>query len=97
MSEREYLGKLANEIEPEKLAELLKKGYSVSPRSGRIRERFRKKEKKKEKFNNKKLNKTVQKVGWVILLLLFLASILLIVPNIGNKYDSNAKKTNRRN
>jgi hypothetical protein len=95
VEDRDYLGKRANEIAPEKLAELLRKGYSISPNSGRLREKIKQREKKKEKFSKKKANKMVQKVGWIILLILFIGALFLLFPNIGDKYDSNAKKSIR--
>jgi hypothetical protein len=97
MSDRDYLGKKANEIPPEKLAELLRKGYTVSSNSGRLREKYRIRERKKVKFSKKKFNKNVQKVGWIILVLLFIASLVMLIPNIGDKYSSEKKKIQRRN
>jgi hypothetical protein len=88
MRDTDYLGKQATDIPTEKLEELLKKGYSVSPESGRIRKRLKKK-KKKEAFSKRKLNKTVQKIGWIILLILFIVSVVMMIPYMGENRDKN--------
>jgi hypothetical protein len=93
MTEENYLGKNSNDIPAEKLEELLKKGYSISPNSGRLRKRIKQK-KKPEKLSKKKLNKIVQKVGWFILLILFLISIVMMIPHIGdNRAKNKSSKT----
>ena len=82
----DFLGKLASDIPADKLEELIRRGYSVSPQSGRLRKRVRK-EKEKKKFSKKKLNKIARKAGWIFLLLLFLLSIVMIIPNLVSKKD----------
>jgi hypothetical protein len=91
MGDKQYLGKFAKDLPREVLEELLKKGYSVSPESGRIRKRIKKK-KKKDGFTKRKLNKAVQKIGWIALAILFLFSLLLLFPHMGDKKKSNFEK-----
>jgi hypothetical protein len=96
MSDEDYLGKLAVEIPTETLEKLLKEGYSVSPRSGRLRKKIRIK-RKKAPFSKKKLNKLIQKIGWIVLLIIFLVSLVMIVPHIGDnsrqeKLEKKSKK-----
>jgi len=94
MTDKEHLGKLAKDIPQEKLDELFKKGYSVSPHSGRLRKKI-KKSKTKKPFSKNKLNTWLQKIGWVFLLILFLISIIMIVPQL-IKNPSEVKKFQKR-
>ena len=91
MSNQRYLGKQAKDIPPEKLEELLRKGFSVSAESGRLRKRIKNK-KKKDPFSKRKLNKAVQKVGWIVLGILFLLSLIMLFPHIGDKSKSQFNK-----
>ena len=85
-----YLGKVAKDIPTEKIEELLKKGFSISPRSGRLRKKV-KVVKEKKSFTKKKLRKSVQKAGWILLLIIFLISLVMIIPQLSDKNE------NRRN
>ena len=83
-NDEDYLGKLASEIPPDKLEELIRKGYSLSSQSGRLRKRVRER-KEKKKFSRKRLNKMARKAGWIFLLILFLLSLAMIIPQLVSK------------
>lgn len=66
--------------------------YSISPRSGRIRKRIRKK-KKSSFFSKSNLKKIGGKVVWILLIAAFLASLILVFPELNIVSDN--KKINQ--
>lgn len=90
-------------MDEKELQEKLASGdYSISPRSGRLRKKTKKK-KKKSPFSKRKIKKGVSRVLWILMIIAFLASLFILVPemnqdNSKNKwYDSNQgfKKPNK--
>lgn len=55
--------------------------YEISPRSGRLRKRVKVK-KKKPFFKRSRVKKAMQTMVWVILVLAFLVSVVLVVPEL---------------
>ena len=90
IEDEKYLGKFVKDIPDEKLEELLQEGYSISPRTGRLRKKI-KKRKKSGKIDKKKLNKRIQKIGWIVLLIIFLASLVMLFPQMGDKFNTNKR------
>lgn len=72
----------------------LKEGYSISPNSGRLRKKIRVK-KKKEPFSKRKAKKYWRQALWIFLLLAFVASLLLIFPELGQDTPAQIKKKER--
>lgn len=65
--------------------------YSISPRSGRLRKRVRI-HKKKPFFKRTKIKKRLQVFVWVLLLIGFVVSLVLVLPELD--LQSNKKKDN---
>jgi hypothetical protein len=55
--------------------------YEISPRSGRLRRKIRVK-KKKPFFKRSSVKKGLQTMVWVLLVVAFLVSIVLVVPEL---------------
>ena len=55
--------------------------YEISPRSGRLRKRLKVK-KKKPFFRRSKVKKVLQTLIWVFLVIAFIVSIFLVVPEL---------------
>lgn len=66
--------------------------YSISPRSGRLRKKIRKK-KKSSPLSSRNLKKLGGKIVWVLLIVAFLVSLILVFPEL-NMVSTN-KKTNQ--
>jgi preprotein translocase subunit SecG len=66
--------------------------YSISPRSGRLRKRIKKK-KKQSFFSSSRLKKLGAKLMWVLVILGFLISLILVFPELNIVSDN--KKTNQ--
>lgn len=65
--------------------------YSISPRSGRLRKRVRIK-KKKSFFSRHRMKKMGSKMLWVLLILAFLVSLVIVFPEL--KIESSNKEQN---
>ena len=65
--------------------------YSISPRSGRLRKRVRIK-KKKGFFFKSKLEALGRKALWIVLIVGFLVSLILVLPEL--RIESTNKKGN---
>jgi hypothetical protein len=65
--------------------------YSISPRSGRLRKRVRV-SKKKSFFKRSKVRKAFGTALWILLLLAFLVSMILVVPEMNLQSDKNKKE-----
>lgn len=65
--------------------------YSISPRSGRLRKRIRV-HKKKPFWKRSKVKKRFQVFVWILLLIGFLVSLILVLPELD--LESNKKKEN---
>jgi len=74
-----YLGVLAKDLPEGTVQGLLDAGYSVSPKSGRIRRRFRRKETKPKFYKRKKFKKNLYLTFWIIIIILFLVSLIIIL------------------
>ena len=81
-------------MDQETLDKLATGEYSISPRSGRIRKRVKKK-KKGSFFSTSSLKKVAGRVVWVILILAFVVSLILVFPEL-NVVSVN-KKANQEN
>lgn len=79
-------------MDEKELAEKLASGeYSISPRSGRLRKKIRKEKTKKKRplYSKRKVNKVFIKVVWALVILAFVASVVVLLPEI--------TKTNTKN
>ena len=68
--------------------------YSISPRSGRLRKRVKVK-KKKPFFQRSETKKKLKTLVWILLLLGFIISVVLVLPEInieGGKKKENLEK-----
>jgi hypothetical protein len=74
-----YLGRQAKDLPRELVDELLEKGYSISPKSGRLR----KKHHKKKLFYERRAFKKGMRTTLILLLIgLFIASLVIIMPHL---------------
>jgi len=74
-------------MDDKELAEKLASGdYSISPRSGRLRKRIRKEKKKKKRslYSKRKLDKLMVKAVWIIMIIAFLVSIFILLPEMSD-------------
>ena len=74
-----YLGVLAKDIPEEIVLRLLEEGYSVSPKSGRIRRRFRRKESKPKFYKRKKYRRYATTVAWIIIIIVFIVTLIIVL------------------
>lgn len=85
-----------SQFDQETLDKLATGEYSISPRSGRLRKKIKLKKKKSAFFSKSRLKKQGIKALWVLLVLAFLASLIIVLPeldlNSGNK-KINQEKT----
>ncbi|HNQ61822.1 MAG TPA: hypothetical protein PKJ62_05490 [Bacteroidia bacterium] len=66
--------------------------YSISPRSGRLRKKIKKK-KKKSFFSISNIKKLGRKLVWILLILGFIVSLVLVFPELNIVSDN--KKINQ--
>ena len=59
--------------------------YSVSPRTGRVRKKIR--TRKKSFFSVRKMKKWGQAALWILLLLIFIVSLVMIIPELNINTD----------
>jgi hypothetical protein len=79
-------------MDEKELEEKLASGeYSISPRSGRLRKRIRKEKKKKHRpfYTKRKLDKVMVKVVWAVLIIGFLVSIFILLPEVTDPTNKN--------
>ena len=67
--------------------------YSISPRSGRLRKRVRVKTKKNPLISKRRMKKYGQMALWIFLILAFLASLIIVFPELD--IESSNKKANQ--
>ena len=67
--------------------------YSISPRSGRLRKRVRIKTKKNPLISKRRMKKYGQMAMWIFLILAFLASLIIVFPELD--IESSNKKANQ--
>ncbi|MFM8431878.1 MAG: hypothetical protein ACKOA1_03685 [Bacteroidota bacterium] len=76
-------------MEEKELQEKLASGdYSISPRSGRLRKKIRTK-KKKSSFSTRKLKKGVSRALWILMILGFLISLFILIPELNQDNSKN--------
>ena len=69
-------------LKDEELKRKLASGeYSISPRSGRLRKRVRIKE-KRPPFSKRKLKKMTRKILWILLIIGFVLTLIIIGPEL---------------
>lgn len=68
--------------------------YELSPRSGRLRKRVKTK-KKKPFFKRSKVKKAMQTMVWIMLIVAFLVSVILVVPELKLGSDKKTKDPNQ--
>ncbi|MCX6290232.1 MAG: hypothetical protein NT126_00525 [Bacteroidetes bacterium] len=69
--------------------------YSVSPNSGRLRKRIRKR--KKSSFSKKRVKKYIEYLLWIAILVAFLYSLFIVIPELGIVSDKkNAREEKLR-
>ncbi|MEO0310910.1 MAG: hypothetical protein RIQ89_567 [Bacteroidota bacterium] len=61
--------------------QLIKEGYTVSPNSGRLRRKVKLK-KQSTPFSKRKMDKLTKKALWVFLILAFIFSVVVILPEL---------------
>jgi hypothetical protein len=82
-------------MDEKELQEKLASGeYSISPRSGRLRKKIRKNTKKKPLYSHRKVNKLFVRVVWALLIVGFLASLFILIPEMS---ESNLKSKGYEN
>ena len=86
MSNRRQPGLYPEDLPPEKLEQLLREGYTVSPNSGRLRKKIISK-KKSSFFSKRKAKKYSRMALWALLIIAFLISLVIIVPEMSVQND----------
>ena len=81
MSSHRQPGLYPEDLPPEKLEQLLREGYTVSPNSGRLRKKISTR-KKSNFFSKRKVKKYSRIALWALLILAFLISLVVIVPEM---------------
>ena len=85
-----YLGKQASTLSRDVVDHLLEKGYTISPRSGRVRKKIF----KKKKFYERSRFKKAGRIALIVLLILvFLASLFVIMPQLNQPQQQQNKGT----
>ena len=91
MSSRPGTGMYPEDLPPEKLERLLREGYTISPNSGRLRKKISTKKKSKF-FSAHKTKKYTRIALWTFLILAFLLSLVIILPEMAVQNNPNIKK-----
>ena len=89
MSRRQH-GLYPEDLPPEKLEQLLREGYTVSPNSGRLRKKISSR-KKHTFFSKRKVKKYTRFALWALLIIAFLVSLVVLVPEMSIQNDPNQK------
>jgi hypothetical protein len=74
-------GLYPEDLPPEKLEQLLREGYTISPNSGRLRKRISS-SKKTSFYSKRKVKKYMRFVLWALLIIAFIASLVIILPEM---------------
>ena len=91
MSTSRSPGLYPEDLPPEKLERLLREGYTISPNSGRLRKKISKK-KKSSLFSKRKTKKYTRIALWTLLIIAFLISLVIIVPEMAIQNNPNIQK-----
>ncbi len=91
MSSQRSSGLYPEDLSPEKLERLLREGYTISPNSGRLRKKISTKKKSKF-FSTHKTKKYTRVALWTLLILAFLASLVIILPEMAVQNNPNIQK-----
>src|SRR5690349_13846728 len=81
MSSHRRPGMYPEDFPPEKLEELLREGYTISPNSGRLRKKIISR-KKSNFFSRRKVKKYTRFALWALLIIAFLISLVIILPEM---------------
>src|SRR6187399_40085 len=84
MSSHRQPGLYPEDLPPEKLEQLLREGYTVSPNSGRLRKKISTR-KKPGFFSKRKVKKFTRFALWALLILAFLVSLVIIIPEMSEQ------------
>ena len=90
MSIHRQPGLYPEDLPPEKLEQLLREGYTVSPNSGRLRKKISTR-KKHSFFSKRKAKKYTRMALWALLIIAFLISLVIIVPEMSVQNNPNSK------
>ena len=82
------------DLSPERLEQLLREGYTISPNSGRLRKRIGTR-KKSGFFSKRKVKKYTRFTLWALLILAFLVSLVIILPEMA--VQNNPRKDFQKN
>jgi hypothetical protein len=92
MSSHRQPGLYPEDLPPEKLEQLLREGYTVSPNSGRLRKKISTR-KKSSFFSKRKAKKYTRVALWALLIIAFLVSLVIIVPEMSIQNDPKNQTT----
>ncbi|MEO8086734.1 MAG: hypothetical protein ABI763_07940 [Bacteroidota bacterium] len=84
-------GLYPEDLEPEKLEQLLRDGYTISPNSGRLRKKLGRK-KSSGMFSKHRAKKYTKFAMWALLILAFLVSLVIILPEMAVQNNPNVPK-----
>lgn len=84
MSTHRSSGIYPEDLPPEKLEQLLRDGYTISPNSGRLRKKISTK-KKSSFFSKRKVKKYTRFALWALLIIAFLVSLVIILPEMSEQ------------
>jgi hypothetical protein len=85
-------GLYPEDLPPEKLEELLREGYTISPNSGRLRKKISGR-KKSSFFSKRKVKKYSRMALWALLIIAFLVSLVIIVPEMSVQNNPKNQQT----
>ena len=80
------------DLPPERLEQLLREGYTISPNSGRLRKKIGRK-KSSGILSKRKAKKYTKYALWALLILAFLASLVIILPEMSVQNNPNIPKS----
>ena len=81
MSAHRSRGMYPEDLPPDKLERLLREGYTISPNSGRLRKKLGVR-KKSGYFSKRKVRKYTRFALWALLIIAFLISLVIILPEM---------------
>ena len=91
MDSNRRAGIYPEDLPPEKLEQLLREGYTISPNSGRLRKKLSRK-KSSSIVSKRKVRKYTKYALWALLILAFLASLVIILPEMSVQNNPNIPK-----
>lgn len=98
MSSNRQPGLYPEDLPPEKLEQLLREGYTISPNSGRLRKKISTR-KKSSFLSQRRVKKYTRFALWALLIIAFLISLVIIVPEMSvqnNPRNQSYPKPGRR-